>query len=75
MPSDPVSNPRPRPAGFPATDRARGDSVNDMSAGNVSGARGAREDVQRLIDSWIEDTKTVLKFVSPVQLILCFPSY
>ena len=51
MPSDPVSNLRPRPAGFVAnlaTARAQGDSVNDASAENVSGARVAREHVQRL---------------------------
>jgi hypothetical protein len=78
MPSDPVSNPRPRPAGLVAihaTARARGDSVNDLLAENVSGAREGREHVQRLIDSWIEDAKTVLKFVSPVQMILRLLSY
>jgi hypothetical protein len=76
-PSDPVSNLRPRPAGFvaiPATARALGDSVNDTSAENVSRAREAR-DVQRLIDSWIGDAKTVLTFVGPVQLILGLLSY
>ena len=69
MPSDPVSNPCPRPASFvaiPATARARGDSVNDLSAENVSDAREA---------SWIGDAKTVLKFVSPIKLILCLLSY
>jgi hypothetical protein len=74
-PSDPVSNLRPRPAGFvanPATARDRGDSVNDTSAENVSGAREAREHVQRLIDSWIGDAKTVLIFVSPARLIFAF---
>jgi hypothetical protein len=78
MPSDPLSNPRPRPASFvaiPATARARGDSVNDMSAENVSEAREAREPVQRLIDSWVGDAKTVLKFVSPIRLIICLLSY
>jgi hypothetical protein len=78
MPSDLVGNPRPMPAGFvavPATARAREDSVNDMSAENASEAREAREPVQRLIDSWVGDAKTVLKFVSPIQLILCLLSY
>jgi hypothetical protein len=68
----PVSNNRPRPAGFvaiPVTARARGDSVNDMSAENVSGVREARQHIQ---PGWIGDAKTVLMFVSPVQLILCF---
>ena len=67
MPLNPASNPRPRPVGFAAilsTDHARGDSVYDMSFENVSGAR------KRLIDSWIGDAKTVLKFVSLIQLIL-----
>ncbi len=74
MPSDPVSNPCPRPAGFvatPATFWARGDSVNVMS----SKAREAREPVQRLIDSWTGDAKTVLIFVSPIKLIPCLTSY
>jgi hypothetical protein len=78
MPPDPVSNPRPMPAGFvavPGTARARGDSVNNMSSANLSGAREAREHVQRLINSWVGDAQTVLKFVSPVQLILCLLSY
>jgi hypothetical protein len=80
MPSDPLSNPRPRPAGFVAVlatlaTWARGDPVNDMSAENVSEAREAREAVQRLIDSSVGDAKTVLKFVSPIQLILCLLSY
>jgi hypothetical protein len=78
MPSDPDSNPRPMPASFvavPATARARGDSVNDMSAENASEAREPREPVQRLIDSWVGDANTVLKFVSPIQLILCLVSY
>ena len=60
----PVSYPRPKPAGFaafPAPTQARGDSVDDMSAGNVS---EAREHVQ--IDTWIGDAKNVLIFVSPV---------
>jgi hypothetical protein len=64
-----VSNTRPRPAGFaaiPATARARRDPVNDMSAENMSGAREAREHVQRLNDNWIGDAKTVLTFVSLV---------
>ena len=119
-PSDPVSNTRPRSAGFvaiPAPTQPRGDSVNDMSAKNASGkpnvwfsgllsaslpstsdvsprsmapvaggelgicprtsseAREAREHVQRLIDSWIGDAKTVLKFVNPIQRILCLISY
>ncbi|KAF8498168.1 hypothetical protein F5888DRAFT_1906444 [Russula emetica] len=54
-PSDLVGNPRPRPAGFvaiPATARAQGDSVNDMSAENVSEAG----------NSWIGDAKIVLIF-------------
>jgi hypothetical protein len=78
MPPDPVSNPRPMPAGFvaiPGTARARGDSVNNMSSENVSGVREAREHVQRMIDTWVGDAKTVLKFVSPAQLILCLLSY
>jgi len=77
MPSDPVSNPRPRPASFiaiPVTARALGDSVNDMSAESVSEAGEARERVQRLVRSWIGNAKTVLKIVSPVQLILCLLS-
>ena len=65
MLSDPVSNPRPSPA----TARARGDSLNDMTSENMSGARA------RLIDSWIGNAETVLKFVSPIQLILCLLSY
>ena len=74
MPPGLVSNRRPRPAGFvaiPATVRARGDSVNDtpVSAENVSGAREAREHIQ---PRSIGDAKTILMFVSPVQLILCF---
>ncbi|KAF8498175.1 hypothetical protein F5888DRAFT_227715 [Russula emetica] len=55
IPSDPVGNPRPRPAGFvaiPAIARARGDSINDISAENVSEAR----------NSWIGDAKIVLIF-------------
>ena len=63
MPLNPVSNPRPGPVGYVAihaTDQARRDSVNDMSFENVSGAR------KRLIDSWIGDAKTVLKFVSSI---------
>ena len=64
MPPGRVSNPRPRPVGFaviPAAARARADSVDNMSAVNVS---EAREHVQ--IDTWIGDAKTVLIFVSPV---------
>jgi hypothetical protein len=68
--------PRSTLAGFvaipaaPATAQSQGDSVNDMSAENVFEAREAREHVRRLIRSWIGDAKTVLKIVSPVQLIL-----
>ena len=72
MPLNPESNPRPRPVGsvaILATDQAQGDSVNEMSFENVFGAR------KRLIDSWIGDAKTVLKFVSPIQLILYLLSY
>ena len=72
MSLNPFSNPRPRPVGFGAilsTDQARGDSLNDMSFEDVSHAR------KHLIDSWIEDAKTVLKFVSLIQLILCLLSY
>jgi hypothetical protein len=68
IPSDPVGKPRPRPASFvaiPATARARGDSVNDMSAENVSEAR----------NNWIGDANTVLIFVSSIQLIFCLLSY
>jgi hypothetical protein len=80
MPSDPVrvSNPWPRHAGFvtiPPTARVRGYSVNHLPAENPTGAREAREHVQRLIHSWIEEAKTVLIFVSPVQLILYVLSY
>ena len=80
MSPSPVSNPRPRPTGFAAIAStlaalARGDSVDDMSAENVSEAREAREHVQRLINSWIGDAKTVLKFVNPIQRILCLLSY
>ena len=63
----PVSYPRSRPAGFaaiPAPARARGDSVTNMSAENVSEAG------EHVIDGWIGDAETVLKFVSPVQLTL-----
>ena len=46
-PPGPVSNPQPRPAGFAAiaatlAARAPGDSVDDMSAENVSEAREPR---------------------------------
>ena len=78
MPSDPVSNPRPRPASIAAiyaAALARGDSVNDMQAENMSEVRDARAPVQRLIHSWMEDEKTVLKFVSPIPLVLCLLSY
>lgn len=74
----PVSNPWPsstRFPGIPATARAWGVSENDMSAENVSRAGETRDHVQRLIDSWVGDEKTVLVFVSPVQPMLRRLSY
>jgi hypothetical protein len=68
--SDLVSNPWPRPGfvAIPATAQAQGDSVNDLSSENLSDseAREAREHVQHLIDSWVGDAKTILKFVGPI---------
>ena len=72
IPSNPVSNPQPSSAGFgviPATNQPRGDSENDMSFENLSGAQ------KHSIDSGIEVAKTILKFVSSIQLILYLLSY
>ena len=71
MPLGLVSNRRPRPAGFVSTP-ARGDSVNYMWTENVPGAREAGEHIQ---PRSVGDAKTVLIFVSAVQLILCLLSY
>ena len=71
MPPGSVSNRRPRPAGFVAIP-ARGDSVNYMWTENVS--RASRE-ARHIQPRRIGDAKTVLIFVSAVQLILCLLSY
>lgn len=68
-----IAGARPRPTGLVAihSSTSREDSVNEMRAANPS--ESSRVPAQRITDGWKEDAKSVLIFVSPVQVI--FLSY
>ena len=74
--SETIADARPGPIGFVAipSATAREDSVNEMWATDESESR-AHGQAQLMTDSWKEDAKGVLIFVSPVQLIVAFLSY
>ena len=71
--SETIAGARPGPIGFVAipSATAREDSINEMWAADASES-GAHGQVQRMTDSWKEDAKGVLIFVSPVQPIVVF---
>jgi hypothetical protein len=64
-PSIPAVDPLATSVQYPPIMHSASPPVNDMSAKDVSEAE-ASEHGQRLIDSWVGDAKTVLKFVSPI---------
>jgi hypothetical protein len=73
VPVPSIAGARSRPTGLVAipSSTAREYSVIEMRAANPS--ESSRVPVQRITDGWKEDAKSVLIFVSPVQLI--FLSY